>query len=152
MNAVINNKMGTEFSGSWMLLAEWKDIPLYRRSPELVSYWRLILLTIYYDFLSLQQRNTFQGLVITDFNSSYAVFIYKCSDLEFSGGANIGFTAGNVLFSNHRVSGKRAKNIACRNYPESPWVNWVYKLTRKDLLPVLPTGIILQIHNYRSVQ
>ena len=128
-----------------MLLAEWKDAPEYGRSHNFVSYCMtrggLVLLTNYYDFLRLLQTNTYQGLVITDFNSSFAVFIYKCYDLEFSGSATIGFMAGNVLFSNHRISGNSAKNIACINYPERPWVNLVYKLTREDLLPVLPTGI-----------
>ena len=102
----------------------------------------------YFDFLSLLQTNTYQGLVITDFNSSYAVFIYKCYDLEFSGSAAIGFTAGNVLFSNHRISGYRAKNVACINYPESSWVNLVYKLTREDLVSVLPTGIYIHATKY----
>ena len=87
------------------------------------------------------QTNTFQGIVITDFTTSYAVFIYKCRDLGYSGSATIGFTAGDVLFSNHRLSGYTAKNIACVNSDQNQWVNLVFKLTREDLQPTIPIGI-----------
>lgn len=87
------------------------------------------------------QTNTFQGLVITDFTTSYAVFTYKCGDLGFSGDATIGFTAGDVLFANHRTSGYLAKRIACVNSPDSQWVNLVYKLTADGLIS-FPSGIL----------
>lgn len=86
------------------------------------------------------QTNTFQAIVITDFTTSYALFIYKCQDLQFSGSATIGFTAGDVLYSNHRLSGYKAKKIACINSEQTEWVNLVYKLTREDLSPIVPIG------------
>lgn len=84
------------------------------------------------------QTNTFQGIVVTNFTTSYAVFVYKCGDLEFSASASIGFTALDVLFENHRVSGYNARQIACTNSGQSEWVNLVYKLTREDLQPTVP--------------
>ena len=89
------------------------------------------------------QTNTFQGIVVTDFSVSYAVFIYKCQDMQFSGSAAIGFTSRDYkLYANHRLSGYSARSIGCVNSGQSDWVNLVYKLTREDLQPVQPTGII----------
>ena len=87
------------------------------------------------------QTNTFQGIIITNFTTSFAVFIYKCRDLQYSGSATIGFTSFDVLFANHRLSGYNAKNIACMNSDHSQWVNLVYKLTREDLQATLPVGM-----------
>ena len=91
-------------------------------------------------FFVLVQTNTFQAIVITDFTSSYSVFIYKCGDLQYSAGATIGFTSLSDLYSNHRVSGYNARNIACINSGQSSWVNIIYKLTREDLQAVIPIG------------
>ena len=41
VNLVINKKMGTDFSGVWTLLAEWKDAPEYGRSHYFVSHCML---------------------------------------------------------------------------------------------------------------
>lgn len=80
--------------------------------------------------------------MVTDFTDSYAVFIYKCQDMGFSGSATIGFTSlDNRLFANHRISGYRAKNVACLNSGQSDWVNLVYKLTRDDLQAIGPDGM-----------
>ena len=87
------------------------------------------------------QTNTFQGIVITNFTTSFAVFIYKCNDLQYSASATIGFTSFDVLFANHRLSGYNAKNIACMNSGQNRWVNLVYKLTREDLQPTIPIGM-----------
>ena len=87
------------------------------------------------------QTNTFQGIVITNFTTSFAVFIYKCRDLQYSAGATIGFTAFDVLFANHRLSGYSAKKIACMNSNQTKWVNVVDKLTRDDLQPTVPIGM-----------
>ena len=38
VNSVINKKMGTEFFGIWMLLAEWRDAPEFGRSHDFVSH------------------------------------------------------------------------------------------------------------------
>lgn len=52
-----------------------------------------------------------------------------CGDLEFSGGATIGFVTESGLYANHvTLLRGNAKDIACLNSPNSPWVNVVYKL------------------------
>ena len=76
------------------------------------------------------QTSTFQGILVTDFTRSFAVFTYRCGDLEYSNGATIGFSSGDGLFANHQATllGS-AQSIACLNEPNSPWVNVVYELT-----------------------
>ena len=37
VNSLINEHMGTQFSGEWMLVAEWKDVPRYL-IPDTVSF------------------------------------------------------------------------------------------------------------------
>ena len=77
------------------------------------------------------QTNTFQGILATDFERSFAVFTYKCGDLDFSGGAIIGFSDTRSGYYRMHVASERgnAKAIDCLNYPENVWVNVVYKLT-----------------------
>ena len=36
INSLIDEHMGTQFSGEWMLVAEWKDVPKYG-NPYFVS-------------------------------------------------------------------------------------------------------------------
>ena len=94
----------------------------------------------------LLQTNTFQGIVVTDLSESYAVYIYNCHDMQFSGSASIGFTSHTYeLFANHRLSGYNARNIGCVNSGQSDWVNLVYKLTREDLQPIQPTGTFILV-------
>ena len=89
----------------------------------------------------IPQTNTFQAVVITDFTTTYSVFIYKCRNLQYSASATIGFTSYDDLFENHRLSGYNARNIACINSGQSNWVNLIYKLTREDLQAVVPIGM-----------
>ena len=42
--------------------------------------------------------------MVTDGTNSYAIFIYRCGDLEWNGGATIGYGASSEMFSNHRLS------------------------------------------------
>ena len=82
-------------------------------------------------------KNTFQGIVTTDHRRSFAVFTYKCGDIEYSNSATIGFAAGDVLFANHPFTlRKKTKDVACINSPDSQWVNVVYELTSEDLQPL----------------
>ena len=84
-------------------------------------------------FLFLQ-KNTFQGLLITDYNVSYAVFTYKCEDLNFPNGnkAVIGFVAPDGLHYNHPLSlSNQTASIDCLYYPKTPWVN-VVKMIAKE--------------------
>ena len=108
INLIIEQNLQTEFSGQWLLVATWDDVP-----PFDVSF----------------QTNTFQGILVTDFITSYAIFIYRCGDLNFSNGATIGFNTRDGLFANHAATLRgNARSIACQNSPVSPWVNVVYNL------------------------
>ena len=100
-----------------------------------------VTMIVYVYAYSFTQTNTFQGIVITNFTTSFAVFIYKCQDMQYSGSATIGFTSFDVLFANHRLSGYNAKNVACMNSDQSQWVNLVYKLTREDLQATVPISM-----------
>ena len=82
-------------------------------------------------FLFTFQTNTLQGLIVTDFVNSYAVFTYYCGDLSYSNGASIGFTTTDGFFANHPASIRgKAEQVACLNEPITPWVNVIYELTR----------------------
>ena len=79
------------------------------------------------------QTSTFQAIIITDYVSSFAVFIYFCEDLNIHNGL-IGFSSGDhSLFANHPSSFRtNVSLIACTNFPESPWTNVIYELTSKN--------------------
>ena len=73
------------------------------------------------------QTNTFQGIVITDGNKTYAVYTYHCDDVEWSDGSVIGFNAGGSYYANHPLSDSlAARDIDCVHSPESEWNNVVY--------------------------
>ena len=75
------------------------------------------------------QRNTFQGIVITNGTKTYAVFTYRCDDIQWetSNTTVIGFNAGGTSYDNHPLSGTPdAVNIDCENSPQSIWNNIVY--------------------------
>ena len=75
----------------------------------------------------LLQRNTFQGLVITDGFLSYTVFTYECGDINWGGGANIGFRGDADFFINHPNSGTGADSIDdCEGSATA--INIVYQL------------------------
>ena len=57
--------------------------------------------------------NTFQGILITDDSSSYAVFIYDCGSMEWGGGV-IGWQEGLLQYNSHYLSGDSDSNdIGC---------------------------------------
>ena len=73
------------------------------------------------------QRNTFQGIVITDGNKTYAVYTYHCDDIEWSDGSVIGFNAGGSYYDNHPLSDSiSARDIDCVHSPGSEWNNVIY--------------------------
>ena len=37
LNTIINDQMDTEFSGAWLLLADWRNVPEFGRSQSYVS-------------------------------------------------------------------------------------------------------------------
>ena len=78
------------------------------------------------------QENKYQALVITDGESSYAVFTYMCDLMRWSGlwrYPTIGYNAAGVLFENHPLTArKEANQIDCRN-SDDQYVNVVYKIS-----------------------
>ena len=63
--------------------------------------------------------------MITNGTNSYAVFTYQCGDINWGGGATIGYKATGSFYQNHAYSGSRAASIDCVN---SPTTNVVYGL------------------------
>ena len=72
--------------------------------------------------------NTFQGILITNGQLSYAVFTYKCGLMSWSGDASIGFNTNGQFFYNHYFSlTPNASLVSCIN---SVWTNMVYQLCK----------------------
>ena len=79
--------------------------------------------------LRLLQTNTYQGILITDGRNSYAVFIYQCDAMGWSGSATIGYYASGDFYENHNLSSTSTANrVACLNTPNTVWSNLVYQL------------------------
>ena len=89
------------------------------------------------------QGNTFQAILTTNGTKSYAVFTYKCGELEWPFSAVIGYNApvGNTY--NHYLSSVSseqppADEIACI-HTNSQWSNVIIDLeTSNIILPVTP--------------
>ena len=85
------------------------------------------------------QTNTFQGILATDYVTSYTVFTYYCGHMSYSG--RIGFAhTGFDLDVTHGASHRNnSHKISCFNYPESPWMNLVYRISvvGEDIIPPL---------------
>ena len=79
----------------------------------------------------ITQTNTFQAIAITDGTQSYAVYTYRCGDLQWPGGATIGYNGGPVgnFFENHLLSGDNANSIACINLGVTEFTNVVYNIS-----------------------
>ena len=80
------------------------------------SYPLTTVSLITYSFVFQLTTNRFQGVIITDGSVSYAVFLYYCPYMEWSGNAVIGWQASSSYYRNHPLSGtSNAKQIACLN-------------------------------------
>ena len=87
------------------------------------------------------QENTYQALVITDGENSYAVFTYMCDLMQWSGRwryPTIGYNAAGTLFANHPLTArKEANQIDCIN-DDSQYVNVAYEISAgQDLIEQL---------------
>ena len=91
--------------------------------------------------------NTFQGVIITDGSTSYAVFLYHCPSMEWSGNAVIGWQASSFYYRNHPLSGTSdAKQVACLNTTTSSYNAVVFKLSSVSKLePVHVTAYMYSI-------
>ena len=69
----------------------------------------------------------------TNGDQSYAVFTYKCGELNWYHGlynASIGFSAEPSWYANHPLSQQpNVNDIACLNQICSPWTNVVYRVS-----------------------
>ena len=81
--------------------------------------------------------------MITDGATSYAVFTYRCGDMNWAYGPTIGFNAAGDYYVNHPNTGSTSgEEIACLNSPTSEWYNLVYEISlpnATNLTAELPT-------------
>ena len=83
-----------------------------------------------------------QGLIVTDGSKTYAVFTYKCGELNWAGNAVIGFNAAGDYHDNHPLAGLTTSNlVACVHTSDgSDWNNVIYNLVpNPDALSNAPT-------------
>ena len=94
-----------------------------------INFGFIILYMIIYINTSIPQTNTFQGILITNGFQSYTVFTYRCTLLQWSGDATIGFRAAGEFFENYAISGN-ASSVGCENADSSSWTNIIYQLSK----------------------
>ncbi|XP_065884099.1 mucin-like protein isoform X2 [Dysidea avara] len=128
VNTYLTANMMTNFSGTFMILAEWRDVHPYPHGSSYFYYFQ-----IYYPTIRsfTNQMNTYQAVVITDGSESYAVFTYMCDLMKWSGLYNnptIGFNAAGTFFANHPLTANRdANQIDCTG--EHQYNNVMYKIS-----------------------
>ena len=71
--------------------------------------------------------NTFQGILITDGSSSYAVFIYNCSNMEWGGGV-IGWQQSTTQYASYYASGQSSSNTAVCVSQTTSFTTLVYRV------------------------
>ena len=82
-------------------------LPLFYVPVASLCYYKYII------FLLQYTTNTFQGVLITDGSSSYAVFIYDCDNMDWGGGV-IGWQASTSQYNSHYLSGHSNSNgVGC---------------------------------------
>ena len=100
---------------------------------EILNVWYLFfiaLLMLYMCTLLPQtQTNTFQGILVTDYVTSYTVFTYYCGHMSYSGRIGFAHTGFNVDVAHGASYRNNSHKISCFNYPETSWVNLVYRIS-----------------------
>ena len=68
--------------------------------------------------------------MITDgYSTSYAVFIYRCGDINWAGNAVVGYRAvGSVFDMNPASYSDNVLTLGCNNTRTYPWENLIYRL------------------------
>lgn len=99
-------------------------------------------------FTSSTQTNSFQAILITDGTKSYAVYTYRCGQMEWGDESTIGFNAGGDYYENHPITGHfQSHYVSClQNISNGNLItNVIYDLVPNtdDLLP----GTIPPTHN-----
>jgi fibulin 1/2 len=122
----ISDQTGSDFEGTWMLLAEWNEVHPYPHGSSW-DWWA----DDWENFTSKQ--NTYQAVLITNGFVSYSIFTYHCQNLQWSGywrHATIGYNAGGEYYYNHPLTGlPQVNNIACLNQPADSYYNLLNKLS-----------------------
>ena len=77
------------------------------------------------------QSNTFQGILITDGSSSYAVFIYNCSNME-RGGGSIGWYQSKTHYAHYYASFQDNSNRAVCGYQTAIFTSLVYRINKSE--------------------
>eukprot|EP00731_Ephydatia_muelleri_P017659 Em0010g757a len=119
VNAFISDTTGTNFTGTWMLVAQWNGAHPFPHGSIPTSS-------------ALNVTNTYQAIVITDTIQSYAIFTYNCQLLQWVQSqfnyAVVGFNAGGTDYTNYNFSTTaQIGGIACNN-STYPWSNVVYNI------------------------
>ena len=92
----------------------------------------VIIFCTYYALIIPQSiTNSFQGILITDGDSSYAVFIYECGGVEWGGGV-IGWQANSSHFEEHFLSDKPDSDVIGCWYSDT-YSAIVYRLDSKTV-------------------
>ena len=84
----------------------------------------------------LSQNNSFNALVVTDGNQSYAVFVYKCGAINWGDYFAIGFKASGIFYENYDLGDHNVTDIGCIEESDEEYVTHVYDLTP----PEIPTA------------
>ena len=91
--------------------------------------------------------NTFQAILITDGTDSYAVFIYECGGMEWSGGV-IGWQDSSFNYASHYLSGHSDSNdIGCLY--SSSYSAVVFRLECKFACPAAICCLLTKVLNPR---
>ena len=74
------------------------------------------------------QTNSFQLALVSNNETSFAVFTYECGSLNWARNrVSIGYSGGEDFFFNLHLSRARDVTcISCLNLPTTPWMNVVF--------------------------
>ena len=153
---LIQENLDPLFYGQWMMVGYWENVHPFPHgsgstNPFLQNVWYTCATTIFdlciHVVYSFVQNNTFQAILITNGTKSYAVYTYKCGEMQWGDESTIGFNAGADYYENHDITGHfQAHFIAClQNNSGSDIKNEIY-----DLVPdpsLLIPGAIPPYHN-----
>ena len=127
VSSFISYRENVSFQGSWMLVAHWEDFHDFNLRHLQVKKWISHKIVFIVLDISHPPQATFEAIIITDGQSSYAVFTYYCGDIdENTDGAVVGYTASLDFYDNYQYF--TGSDLSCRNRPASNYVNIVYNL------------------------
>jgi hypothetical protein len=127
VNSFIEYKQNISFSGTWMVVIEWKDMHPYphRFRSLFTSSFRK----------KLDKTNTFQAVLITNGTDTFVIYTYKCGDVTWDhlySTTTIGYNL-NGIFNNHissGIPGAIANVLGCHGV--CPFFNILYPFTMKS--------------------